>query len=219
MYKMKDYIVKDLGTKLVGKRKQRFALIKCPICGIVEERRVRSDSSARCRLCGMKHMRKQRKCELHGDTVPTAEYHRLYRIWRGMNRRCYDPKLNGYSNWGAKGVTVCDEWYNSYIAFKTWALANGYTHQLSIDKDELCEKLNISPKVYSPSTCIWKPIRENAINNLKLTIAQAKQCAYLLEAFKTTPEDLAKLYNCDRKTILSRTRKYRTKKYVKPRTI
>lgn len=213
---MKEHIIKDLGYKQVGQRKQRFALIKCPKCGKIEERRVRSDASAQCQTCGMKAMRSHRKTEIHGDTVKGAEFHRLYQIWRGMNRRCHDPKSNGYNQYGQQGVTVCDEWRNSYLKFKEWSLLNGYKNQLTIDKDELCESQNISPKVYSPSTCKWKTLEENASNNLKITEEQVIQLAKLLETHKATPEELAAQYDVKPKTILSRTKPYRSKKYVKP---
>lgn len=208
-------IIKELGTKQVGKRTQRFALVECPKCKVVEERRVRSDCSELCRACAMKQAGKKRasKEDSQGDTVKTSPYFRLYQIWRGMKRRCTEPNAMGYNLYGAKGVTVCKEWLESYTAFKTWSLANGYTDTMTIDKDELCEANNISPKIYSPSTCIWKSREENSVTNLKLTEEQAKACAKLLEDRLATPEELATKYNCKRKTILNRTAKYRTTKY------
>lgn len=211
---MKNYIIKDLGTKPVGKRTQRFALIKCPKCGKIEERRVRSDSSAQCRLCGMEAMRSNRKTEIHGDTVKGAKYYRLYQIWREMNRRCHDPKSNGYNQYGQQGVTVCEEWRNSYIKFKEWALSNGYKPHLTLDKDELCELQNIHPKIYSSTTCKWKTLEDNASNNLKITEEDAKLIAYQLENYEATPEELAEKYQVKRKTIFARSKPYRTKKYV-----
>ena len=51
-----------------------------------------------------------------------------------------------------------------YIAFKEWALSNGYNDSLSIDKDIICERENISPKIYSPKTCIWVTRSENTMD-------------------------------------------------------
>ena len=208
-------IIKDLGTKQVGVRKQRFALVKCPSCEKIEERRVRSDCSALCRTCSMKKAGKKRasKEDSQGDTSKSSPYYRLYQIWRGMKRRCTEPNAMGYNLYGAKGVTVCDEWLHSYTAFKEWSLANGYNNTMTIDKDELCEAKGISPKIYSPDTCIWKSREENSKTNVKLTEEQAKQCAILIDEGKATPDELAEQYNCKRKTILSRTVKYRTKRY------
>ena len=40
-----------------------------------------------------------------------------YRIWQTMIRRCIDPKQSSYKNYGARGITVCDRWRQSFVAF------------------------------------------------------------------------------------------------------
>jgi len=40
-----------------------------------------------------------------------------HRIWVGMKQRCYNPNKKDYKWYGAKGITVCDEWLNSFVAF------------------------------------------------------------------------------------------------------
>ncbi len=35
-----------------------------------------------------------------------------------MNKRCYLESKDGYENYGGRGITVCDEWRNNYLAFK-----------------------------------------------------------------------------------------------------
>ena len=47
------------------------------------------------------------------------------------------------------------EWKNDYLAFKKWALANGYTNNLTIDR------IN-SVGNYEPSNCQWISNVENA---------------------------------------------------------
>lgn len=37
---------------------------------------------------------------------------RLYEIWKGMRRRCLDPKRNSYHNYGGRGIVVCADWEN-----------------------------------------------------------------------------------------------------------
>jgi hypothetical protein len=36
--------------------------------------------------------------------------HPFYPIWNAMVQRCTNPKYKGYENYGAIGITLCDEW-------------------------------------------------------------------------------------------------------------
>lgn len=90
---------------------------------------------------------------------------RLYTIWKSMRERCTNPKQNRYKCYGEKGVTICDEW-NDYLAFRNWALSNGYRDDLSIDR------IDVSGN-YEPSNCRWSTIKEqanNKTNNRILTL-------------------------------------------------
>lgn len=42
-----------------------------------------------------------------------------YGHWRAMNDRCYNEKSNTYPKYGAKGITVCDEWRHDFPRFFT----------------------------------------------------------------------------------------------------
>lgn len=88
--------------------------------------------------------------------------HPIYKSYRGMFNRCYNPNVRNYKTYGAIGITICDEWLNNPEAFIEWSLANGWREGLTIDKDILCNKLKISPKIYSPSTCLWISKKENS---------------------------------------------------------
>lgn len=43
---------------------------------------------------------------------------KLYHIWVAMIQRCTNPKSRNYANYGARGITVCDEWRSSFEAFR-----------------------------------------------------------------------------------------------------
>lgn len=86
-----------------------------------------------------------------------ASYSRLYKIFVGMKTRCYDQKHHTYKYYGAKGITICDEWLSNFEVFQEWALANGYKDNLTIErKDNLLG--------YCPNNCTWITIQEQAIN-------------------------------------------------------
>lgn len=80
---------------------------------------------------------------------------RLYRIWCAMKARCNNPATFGYRWYGAKGVRVCNEWLESFAAFRTWALSNGYKGGLTIDRKE-------TDGNYEPDNCHWITQGENS---------------------------------------------------------
>ena len=70
---------------------------------------------------------------------------RLYQTWYDMMRRCNNIKCKEYKYYGELGISVCDEW-EDFDIFAKWALANGYTDELTIDRID-----NFSG--YNPSNC------------------------------------------------------------------
>ena len=105
---------------------------------------------------------------------------KLHRSYRAMKSRCYDPKYHSFKHYGGRGITVCEEWLNpekvtigryihnqskGYIAFKEWALHNGYREGLTLDRID-------TDKGYSPENCRWVTMKvqsNNKRNNKLIT--------------------------------------------------
>lgn len=118
-------------------------------------------------------------------------HERLYRIWTGMHRRCYNPTHDRHQWYGNKGVTVCDEWHD-FLAFRTWALKNGYEDELTIDRVD-------SDGNYEPANCRWVDIRTQANNrsNNRLLVYKGKEY---------TATELAEAHGMSPRTIYNRLR-------------
>lgn len=90
---------------------------------------------------------------------------RIYNIYHKMISRCHNPNEKEYKNYGARGITVCEQWRNDFNSFVEWSMDNGYKSDLSIDRVD-------NEKGYSPDNCRWATFKQqenNRRNNHFLT--------------------------------------------------
>ena len=122
---------------------------KCLGCGTEKDivgATLIKGKSRMCRKCSAKICN---ATKWHGDPI--------IHIFSGMWQRCYDKNSIGYKDYGARGITICDEWLNDRTKFYEWAYANGYEKGLSIERID-------NDLGYSPSNCKFIPKSEQPKN-------------------------------------------------------
>jgi hypothetical protein len=144
----------------VGKDKYTNVIWRCKCdCGNYHDTVSRSLINGSCKSCG---------CLNHGEFRGKAiERHgcskeRLYRVWTDVLNRCYDKNKGCYKSYGGRGIAVCEEWRNSYMAFREWAYATGYD-PAKPGKECSLERIDVDGN-YCPENCKWITVQEQAWN-------------------------------------------------------
>lgn len=107
---------------------------------------------------------------VHGESKNNRT--RLYTIWVSMKSRCNNVNSKDYKNYGARGISVCDDWSDSYVKFKSWSIYNGYNDLLCLDRVD-------NGGNYDPSNCRWVTNKDNSRNtrqNVNVTYNGKTQC-------------------------------------------
>ncbi len=145
--------------------------IKVVCAGCKQPRMVRpSDWNNRksdyCKSCAVRV-----RSGLAPSSEPTGKGTSLYNIWRGARQRCghiaggHAADKKHYSD---RGIDICPEWQESFSAFRSWALANGYEQGLYIDRID-------NDKGYYPDNCRWVTVTESNRNKRStLTMPQVE---------------------------------------------
>lgn len=90
---------------------------------------------------------------------------RLYAIYDKMKQRCYNKNNSAFKYYGSRGIKIYQPWLNDFMIFYNWAVNNGYSDNLTIDR------INVNGN-YEPNNCRWTTYEEqnnNTRRNVQIT--------------------------------------------------
>lgn len=82
-----------------------------------------------------------------GHTLHGMCYTPEYRLWSAIKERTTSKNCKSYSNYGGRGIMMCDAWLNSFEAFYSDMGERPSVNHTIERKD--------NDKGYSPDNCVW----------------------------------------------------------------
>lgn len=140
-----------------------FCVAECE-CGSVKILRSHNVMNPKCNVqsCGCLNVEtRHTAARTHGFTS-YGEMRSEYRAWAAIKARCHVPTSAGYYKYGAKGISVCDRWRDSFENFIA-DMGVKPSPQHSIDR--------IDPRGnYEASNCRWATVQVQSRNKTNVAM-------------------------------------------------
>ncbi len=146
-------------------------------CGAICHVQTGSLKAGNVKSCGCKYRK-------HGMTDTL-----IYKVWQMMKDRCQNPNSKAFYRYGGRNIGICEEWRRSSASFINWAIENGYSKGLTIDR------IN-NDGDYSPENCRFVTAKVNGRNSsqTKLGFDEVLEIKKLLVSNKLRSKEIAKRF-------------------------
>lgn len=114
-----------------------------------------------------------------------------YRAWNDMKNRCRNPNVRSYPNYGGRGITVCQEWLDSFESF--------FAHIGSRPEGFTLDRINCEGN-YEPGNVRW-------VSNIKQQNNKRNSVFVLFRGEKITASEYARAMGIKPDTVHARIRR------------
>lgn len=149
-------VLENLGSVTIKGITSPGVLLKCD-CGATKEMIYNSFKRGQSTSCGCFRRENAAFLVNNREHKHNLSKHPLYKIWRSMKARCYNPNERQYKDYGGRGIVLCDEWVSDFKAFYDWCNINGYEKGLQIDREK-------NDDIYKPDNCRFVKPAQNMRN-------------------------------------------------------
>ena len=139
------------------------------------------------------------KAQYYRERYYTDDRYYLKKTLDRMIQRCYDERHISYEYYGARGISVCQEWLDNHEDFVTWALNNDWRRGLAIDRIDN----NLG---YNPDNCRFVTATESSLHrkmwtttNPQTMTRRCNSCGeikQLIEFHKDKTRPMERTYHC-----------------------
>lgn len=135
----------DCGKQNVIVNASKLKSMHTQSCGCLRKERV----AAACK----------KRCITHGLSDTKA-----YGVWLSIKDRCYRPTSKAYEYYGGRGISMCEDWENSFQSFYDWLVANGYSEiDGERNNSKTIDRIDVNGN-YEPDNCRLVPMTVQANN-------------------------------------------------------
>lgn len=139
--------------------KENRVYLRCRCnCGVEKDVIIKNLKSGMSKSCGCLNKEKI----IGRNTKHNMRFTKVWTAWQAMKNRCYNKNVRQYSNYGGRGIEVCEKWRDNFLAF--------YDDVGDSPENKSLDRIDNNGN-YEPSNVKWSSYKEqcqNRSNNHKI---------------------------------------------------